>query len=249
MAACPPIPSSRPRERDDTMKTDFRNRAFLPVLIPVAVLLAMALSIGLFALILLYNTHYGALALAGVAAAGILFTVSLAASQDRLDATRRAAVFGAAAVPFLVGGAYSAGLIGDIPDEARNINEQPLIQVPDDAVIYAEDSMNFCLPANGTCEPIDVWTVAYQGEDGFSFEFVNNEPGVPHNVHIFTLAGTVEEPEMGDESLIAGPLFPGVASQVTQSDVALEVGQYYFHCDAHVNMNGVLDIVEAEGEA
>lgn len=231
------------------MKTEFRNRAFLPVLIPVVLLLAMALFIGLFALILLYNTHEGALMLAVVAAAGILFTVSLANARDRLDPGRRVVVVAAAALPFLIGGAFAAGWIGDIPDEARNVNEQPEIQVPEDAIIAAENSQEFCLPQNGDCEPADTWTVAFQGEEEpFTFAFENREAGIPHNVEIFTLAGDASDPEQGDLIFDGQEPFAGVATRVGELEEPLAVGEYYFHCLVHQNMNGVLEIVEGEGD-
>ena len=129
----------------------------------------MALFIGLFALILLYQTHEGALMLAVVAAGGILFTVSLASSKDRLDTARRMALVAAVGLPFLVGGAFAVGWIGNIPDEARNVNVQPAIQVPEDAIIAAENSVEFCLLENGVCEPTEEWVVAYQGQEGFTF--------------------------------------------------------------------------------
>jgi hypothetical protein len=58
------------------------------VLVPLIVLSAMVLFIGLIATLLLFNTHLGSLALATVVAAGILLAVSLLASQGRIGRGR-----------------------------------------------------------------------------------------------------------------------------------------------------------------
>lgn len=234
------------------MKTEFRNRVFLPIVLPLAVLLAMGLFIGAVAGILLYNTHNGALAIAAVAAAGILLTASLASSQDRLDGGRRAVIAFAAVVPFALGGAYGLGLIGDIADEDRNINVQPLLVVPDDApVIAAENSIEFCLGTDdGGCEPIDTWEVTPSTEvEGLLFVFDNREVGVPHNVRISELDGTADDPAPGDEILITETI-TGQAETVYRGDGMLWEDlpeQWHFYCTLHPQMAGVGQVAGAEG--
>ena len=80
------------------MKNDFRSRILLPILIPVLIVVVMAAFIGMVAALFLYNTKTGALALAAVAAGGILFAVALATSRDRLDARGRVVLGMAAAL-------------------------------------------------------------------------------------------------------------------------------------------------------
>ncbi|MEX2504863.1 MAG: hypothetical protein WD378_08430 [Egicoccus sp.] len=231
------------------MKTEFRNRVFLPIVLPIAVLLAMALFIGVVAAILLWNTHTGALAVAVVAAAGILMTVSLAASQDRLDGSRKAVVAFAAIVPFALGGAYAAGLLGNIVDEDRNINAEPLLVIGDNTpLIAAENSTEFCLPDDtGACEPVDTWEVTPDTEvESLLFVFENREAGVPHNVQFAELEG---EAEAGAE-IFTTETITGVAETVYNDDTSSwdELPeQWYFFCTIHPQMQGIGQVVAAEG--
>jgi hypothetical protein len=229
---------------------DFRTRVFYPIVLPLAVLLAMALFIGLVAMVLLYNTHEGSLMMAAVAASAILFTVALIASQDRLDTGRRVAVGFAVVMPFAVGGAAALGLIGGIEDEDRNVNAQPLLVIPEDApVIAAEDSSDFCLPDNGGCEVVDLWEVTPSTETEFiAFVFDNREAGVPHNVVFQELEGDVDSPagvgeEFADSELITGPAVDYYESDdLTWEDLP---DQWYFFCRVHPNMNGVGQLADA----
>jgi hypothetical protein len=230
---------------------DFRTRVFQPIVLPLLVLLAMAAFIGLVAFTLLYNTHEGALMLAAVAASAILFTVALAASQDRLDPGRRAAVGVAVVVPFAVGVLLAFGVIGGIADEDRNINVEPLLVIPDDApVIAAENSQDFCIPDNGACEDADLWEVVPSAEsENILFVFDNREAGVPHNVVITELEGDVDDPapvgeEFAESELVTGPVEDLYEDDELTWDDLPE--QWYFFCRVHPNMNGVGQVV-AEG--
>lgn len=235
------------------MNRHTRDRVLLPIVLPIVVLLSMAAFIGSIALTLLYNTQTGALMLAAVAAGGILFTVSLASSQDRLDAPKRAVVLFAAALPLLVGGALAVGLIGGIDDEDRMANVEPLVMVPDDApIIAAEDSLDFCMPQeDGSCETIAEWEVVPSEQtDAVAFIFDNREVGIQHNVVITDLAGTADAPEPGGTTFVSSQLVPGpvedpfISPDVTWDDLPEE---WYFLCAVHPNMDGVGRVV-AGGE-
>ncbi|MBW3619233.1 MAG: cupredoxin domain-containing protein [Actinobacteria bacterium] len=204
------------------MKTEFRNRAFLPVVLPVAILLLIGLLVGGFALILLYTTHEVALVLATVAAAGILLAISLAASQERLDGGRRAAVILAGATPILIGGFVAVAQPAGITDDLLNINRQPHIVLPElNVTIAAENSNQFTanemvLPANE--------------EVGVVFE--NNEAGTPHNWSLYVSDAAVESIVVGE--VVTGPAVDEIIF------TSPEPGEYYFQCDVHPNMNGQL---------
>ena len=231
------------------MQTDFRNRVFLPIVMPVLILLVMAAFIGTLALIFLHGTHEMSLMLAIVAAGGILFTVALATSQDRLDPVRRTVLGVAVLTPFILGGLIAGGIIGEIPEGERMIDVEPPIEVPDDAILAAENSLEFCLPVDGDCEPTELWTVASQGPDQFAYLFENLEGGVPHNLSIRELEGDRDDPQPGDEIFHEGEIITGI-DEVTEVVVpGLEPGDYYFVCDVHpATMIGVLEVTE-EGEA
>ncbi len=232
------------------MNDDFRSRVIMPIVLPIAVLVAIAGFVGSVAAILLFNTKSGALMLAAVAAAGILFTVSLASSQDKLDAPRRGVVVFAAILPLLVGALLSAGVIGDIDDEDRMINVEPLFTIPEAApVIGAVDSQDFCLyDEAGTCVTIQTWEVTPDpDEELLSFVFQNDEAGVPHNVVITSIEGTVDDPGIGDEEFANSDIVTGivtdyyVSDEFTWDDLPED---WYFYCAVHPNMNGVGSVVD-----
>jgi hypothetical protein len=225
------------------------SRIVLPIVLPIVVLLTIAAFVGTVALTLLYNTKSGSLTLAAVAAAGILFTASLAASQDRLSVPKRGVVLFAAALPLLVGGAIGFGLIGDVDDADRMANVQPLLVVPDDApVIAAENSLDFCIGPEGGCEPVTDWDVVPSAEtESLVFLFDNREAGVQHNVVITDLGNGVDDPQPGpsvfaSSALVTGPALDGfVSDEVTWAELPEE---WYFFCAIHPNMNGVGRVVE-----
>jgi hypothetical protein len=227
--------------------------AKLALLVPLAVLGTMVLFIGLIATLFLWTTKTGALALAAVAAGGILFSISLLASRDRLEPNQRFVAVGAGVLPLLVGGLIAAGVIGGIEDEDRNINVQPLMIVPEDApLIAAEDSSDFCLPdESGGCNVIDEWEFVPSAEvDTIAFVFENREAGVPHNVVITELEGSADDPSPGAE-ITASELINGVTEDYHVSEAPVEdlPEEFYFFCAVHPNMDGVGLLSEAGGDA
>ena len=232
------------------MAATVRARILAPILIPVAIVLVMGGFVGGVAALLLYNTKTGALAFAAVAAGGILFAVSLAAGRERLDLRAKVVLSLAAVLPFGLGLGVATGAIGDVPDEARMINVQPLITVPEDApVLAAENSLEYCLPAaDGSCTPTRTWDVVPSVEaESLSFVFENLEPQIPHNVVITVLEGTADAPQAG-EVLAESTLISGVSDEyfvaegLTWDDLP---EQWYFFCRVHANMNGVGTVVSA----
>jgi len=231
---------------------DIRSRILAPVLIPLLIVLVMGAFVGGVAALLLFNTKTGALALAAVAAGGILFAVSLAAGRDRLDLRGRVVLALAAALPFGLGLGVATGVLGDVLDEDRMINVRPLITIPEDApVIAAENSLEYCfLVEDGTCVPTTTWDVVPGSTtDAVAFVFENLEPQIPHNVVITLLEGTVEAPLAG-QVLAESTLISGVsreyfvAEDITWDDLP-EV--WYFFCRVHANMNGVGTVVSPAG--
>lgn len=230
------------------MNPDFRSRVLMPILLPIAVIAAIVAFVGLVALVLLYNTHNGALAIAALAAGGILFTVSLAASRDRLDPGRRAVVVVAGLLPLIAGGLVALDVIGNVDDADRNINVEPLQIIDEGApTIAAENSMEFCLPDDegGACTPVDLWELAVADtQQPVTFTFDNREEGVPHNVVFATLVGSEADPEPGDDilesALITGPDVDSYEDESLIWDDLDE--QWYFFCRVHPNMNGVAQL-------
>lgn len=187
------------------MKTEFRNRAFLPVVLPLAILGGIAAVVGIVATILLFVDRQGAVAIALLGAAGILVAISLAASQDRLDPARKGAIVLAGVAPLAVGALIAAGVVGGVPDEERNINVEP--HAPqfifpgidgDPPVMAAEDATSFCLPEDGGCTPTNEWEFSYTPEQ-IQYAFDNQDTTAQHNLQIFNveaseLEGATESP-------------------------------------------------------
>jgi len=231
----------------------FRSRILAPILIPVGIVVVMGGFIGSVAALLLFNTKTGSLAFAAVAAGGILFTISIAAGRDRLDARGRLVLSAAAVLPFVIGLGVATGAIGDVADEDRMINVLPLITIPGDVpVIAAANSLEYCLidEASGSCLATDRWEVVPSATDAnLSFVFENLESAVPHNVVITLLEGSAADPRPGtvlaESSLINGvsrEYF--IAEDLTWDDLPDE---WYFFCRVHANMNGVGTVVRGEG--
>lgn len=221
--------------------------AKLALLVPLAILAIMVGFVGLIATLLLFNTKTGSLALAAVAAAGILMMVSLLASRDGLNNQQKFAAVGAAVVPLALGGLIAGGVIGGIEDEDRMINVQPLLQIPDDApLIGSTNSMAFCDlddPDDAECEDSDTWEVVpSEDEENLSFFYDNREAGVQHNVVITTLDDP-DDPAPGEElansDVIVGPATDYFVSEdLTWGDVP--DGRFYYFCAVHpTTMTGV----------
>ena len=252
------------------MKTEFRNRAFLPLVMPLAILGVIAAVVGVVAAILLFVDRQGAVAIALLGAAGILVAISLAASRDRLDLPRRGAVALAGVAPLAVGALVAAGVLGGVADEDRNINVEPhgpqfvfegiLEGAP---VLAAEDATSFCLPEGGTCTPTNEWAFSYTPEQ-IQYAF-DNQDSVEHNLMIYNVPSEELEGIDGPLGLSAlqedyqvitpaePPTFPGPAAQTYQWTPPVEGAETeeavaiperaYFVCTIHPgSMWGVVDI-------
>ena len=208
------------------MKTEFRNRAFLPVVLPLAILGAIGLLVAGFALILLWNTREAALVLASVAAAGVLLSIALASSQDRLDGPRAGAIAVAGGLPIVVGLLFAVGLIIDVDDSELNINRQPHVSIPEGALtIGADDPISF-----------DASTIIVPSDEDVTIVFDNRNEGVPHNWALY--------PDQETAATLAGEIAqtsdPSPGPDVTFVTFQVADGSYWFICDIHPNMNGVL---------
>lgn len=233
------------------MQTDVRTRVLLPVVMPVLIVLAMVAFIGVFALILLFGTHSMSLVLAIVAAGGILFTVTLATSQDRLDPVRRGVLGVAILTPFILGGLVASGVLGEIPEGERMIDVEAELEAPEDAVLAADNLDSFCeydAEADACGDQTDSWEVAAQGAEQFLYEFVNLHEDVTHDLTLYELEGDADAPEAG-ETIHDGEDIAGPGESVELVTPGLEAGEYYFDCTFHpTTMTGVLEVTDEGGD-
>lgn len=226
--------------------------AKLALLVPLTILATMVGFVGLIATLLLFNTKTGSLALAAVAAGGILMAVSLLSSRDGLSSGQKFAAVGAAIVPLALGGLVAGGVIGGVAPEDQMRNVQPLVQIPDDVpLLGAENSDEFCAieEVGGPCEPTDSWEVtpSEEGEE-LSFLFDHREAGVGHNIAIHELDGSADDPSAGDaitaSEVINGPVEDYfVDDELTWEDLPEE---WYFFCAVHPAMDGVGTLVAGD---
>jgi hypothetical protein len=227
------------------MKTEFRNRALLPVVIPLAIVGTIAVLVGSFAMILLYNSRFTAVVLAIVAAAGILIAMTIASSRDKADGRVKGAVALAGGTPIVLGLLVAVGVIGGLAPEDLNINRQPhtsgpqLAEVPEDAPLLAAESLNsFCLPSGGTCEETNEWEIPADAaaDETFIYAFDNRDTTTgPHNLVLFTLEGSADDATAGDLLFEEVPAaFDGPETRAYQTSEALPE-QFYFLCTIHPN--------------
>ena len=229
------------------MNSTFRNRAFLPLMIPLAILAVIGLLAGGFAAILLWNTAEAAVALAIVAAAGILLAASLAASADQLDGPKKGAIAFAGLTPIVVGILFATGVVGNVDPALLNINREPhapaflLAEVPADAPVLGATSINaFCLPTNGGCEDTFTWEVPLEDPGApFTYAFDNLHEGVDHNLVLFALDGDPSDPDNAQAGDLLTPEvpapFPGIeerAYEFTWPD-GQAPEHFYFLCTVH----------------
>ena len=76
----------------------------------------------------------------------------------------------------------------------------------------------------------DSGCLAAPAGSAFSLTMVNQDPGIPHNVAIYTDASASTNLFRGE--VVSGP------TTATYKVLALKVGTYYFRCDIHPQMSG-----------
>ncbi len=119
---------------------------------------------------------------------------------------------------------------------------EPLLALPGPAVTPGAPGPTVAPTGPPPCEPdgaelvisaqpgavvdgFDKDCLAAPAGEAFTIEFENADPGVPHNVAIYT-------DESATQSLFVGEIFPGTET-VTYEVPALEPGIYFFRCDVH----------------
>ena len=101
-------------------------------------------------------------------------------------------------------------------------------RVEDGVLDFSAQNLEFSAPC----------MVAVAGE-AFTIHFTNNDTQ-PHNVAVFTDSSKANE-------IMRGDIISTQGDSLDYEVEALTEGQYYFDCSVHIDMNGTLYVVAAEG--
>ncbi len=204
------------------MRPTTRDRLFLPIVLPIAILGGIALILWGFSRILLGIEGSAATAVAIIVAASIMVVSAIAVSRPQVRASTIAAVLGTTAgVAMLAGGIAIAVVAGG--------EEEPGGGEPPGGAVVNLVAQNIAFsPAN----------LSVPAGQPFTIAFDNRDPGTQHNVEIF------DNQELSGTPLFSGDLVTGPA-KATYDVGPLDAGTYYFRCVVHPNMTG--QIVAAGG--
>ena len=197
------------------MNTDLRERAVLPVLIPLLAIVLTEIIVFAMSRVLLAVDKNMAVWIALAAAVGIMIGAAFVAARPRM---RPQALIGGLIVLGL--GAVGAGAYAMregphyLKEEAAN---RPRIELS--AADLAFDKASLEISPSGAVVDFD------------------NADSQPHNLAIYPSEEELESP------LFKGAIIQ--AGQSTEYEIEpIEPGEYYFHCDVHPTMNGDV-VVEA----
>lgn len=218
------------------MKSEFRQRAFLPLMIPIAVVGTIAVTVGLFAAIMLYLPQDVGNVVAMVLAAGILLAIALATSQDSLDPVKKAGVAIAAGVPLVFGGVAALGAF-DFDPALLPANFEPHASFPAWAPTVVSTQ-----PAAFDNESVTLPTAVPEGEENLVIVF-DNQSGISHN--LIAVSGDSRDAD----PFVSADGDPAATTTYTAGEEAVlfvppEAGTYLFFCSIHDGMDGELIIEE-----
>jgi plastocyanin len=210
----PPPPEPHPRSRQSLV---------LPILLPLGAMVAIGLVLFGFSRVLLSVTAHAATAVALVVAVAIMAVATLVASRERLSNSTLFSMIGAVAGVAMFAGGIAILAIG---------NGEPTGGGPQTIVLTA--------PKGAAATGFAPTTLSVEAGRPIVLEFDNQDPGVQHNVVIFS-----EDPAKNPN---ATPVFdPGAfttgPTKVPYKVPALKAGTYYFHCAVHPStMFGTIDV-------
>lgn len=190
------------------MKPDVRDRLVLPMLVPVGLLLAIAVTVGSFGLVLLFNPMAVAVVLAIVVAAAIIggFALALSRPPDELDNVKRAVIVFAGVAPIVVGVLVATDVLAT--SDQKVVHREPHVVaggVEGSEASLVADEFFF--------EPED-----FEFDAAGELTFVMVNEGAAQ--HTFVIEG------MEDDLKLAAQ--PG---EEDEGSLELESGSYVFYCD------------------
>lgn len=202
------------------MNRTLRDRAILPVAIPVGAISLMAVVVFLFSRILLTIPKFVAVFVALFVAMNILIVCSVLAVRRLRSAGDLAPLFAVAAVPVLLGVAIATGFI-EVAGEQKHEAGPAAVEISAANLAFNKSEIKL--------------TAGMQA----LIKFDNTEV-TSHNVAIY------KGPD-ATEPIFKGEIFGGPATREYRFD-APEPGEYFFRCDVHPNMNGKVVVEEGAAE-
>lgn len=201
------------------MNGEFRERAVLPLAMPLAILAVIGALVFGFSRILLAVPKEVAVAVALMVAINVLGTCAALSAFPRLRGARAMPLLAVALVPAVVGAAIAA-----VTGEEGGEDGAPA------AVEIAASNLAFT-----TSE------LKAPADREFVIRFDNRE-GQPHNIEIF------QGSDAAGEKVFSGEIFTGPATREYRVK-PLAAGSYFFHCQVHpTTMAGTL-VVEGDAGA
>ena len=202
------------------MNQELRERAILPVLIPVLAIVVTQIFVFSMSRVLLAAGEQGAVVIALGAAIAILVGAAAIAASRRV---RTSTIVGVLVVFGLVSVAAGAVAIQRGPaylkEEAAN---RPTLEVGAADLVFDTEELE--LSAGGTVIEFD------------------NADAQPHNIAIYPSSAELNDPLFKGEIIAAG--------QSTEYEVpAITPGEYYFQCDVHPTMKGKAEVLTVAHEA
>lgn len=198
------------------MNQELRERAILPVLIPVVAIVLTQIFVFSMSQVLLAAGEQGAVVIALGAAVAILVGAAAIAASKRV---RTSTIVGVLVLFGLVSVAAGAVAIQRGPayleEEAAN---RPTLEVA--AADLAFDTETLELSSGGTVIEFD------------------NADSQPHNIAVYPSQASLNDPLFKGEIIAA-------AQQTSYEVPAIRPGEYYFQCDVHPTMNGTAEVKPA----
>lgn len=208
------------------MNQDFRERAFVPLMLPLAVLVGFGIFAFSISRVLLAVSHIAAVFVALLVAAYVLVVAFMVAARPRLPAR-------ALGVGLVIGmvGVAAAGAIGAAagirPVEHEGEGGEAAAENGEEAASeFSEGALVF------VAEDIEYSEAPTTAEAGEATIAIDNQGGVPHDV-------TFEE--LGDETVVEA-----AGGETAEDTVSLDPGPYTYYCSVgghrEAGMEGTLEV-------
>jgi plastocyanin len=215
---------------------DVKDRLFLPIVIPLAAVVALAFVILAFSRILLAVPQEAATPIALAMALNVLTGAALFASLPRLRSWVLKGVLVVGALILATGAVVSMAVSGELEELFKREEKAAVKETPGGGMGGGGGGGEQAGAGPGIAAQAIAFNVSeltFPAGKENPLPFDNQDAGIPHNVSIYS--------EQGGEALFTGEIITGPA-KVEYAVPALEAGSYYFQCDVHPQMNGTVTV-------